>query len=393
MAKKKNSSKDVMLPHSDAKVTFYEKYLERYLAIMSVSRWQNRINIFDVFCGRGVYKDGGLGSPIRAVQVIKKTKIEHPSNTRFHLYLNDLDTHHTENVKLYLDANIPDHRQYVEIHYSNVDAEGLLDHLCRLLPSTPKDVRNLLFIDPYGYKSIHKDTLDRLMSNGRTEILLFLPVSFMHRFTHVAFDERCLKGTEPLRAFISDFFPEDHPVRSDEPMDVQQYISELNTAFSYNGKYYTACYEIQRDKKNYFALFFICSNLLGFEKVVEVKWALDDAYGKGFRLDNNVGMFPELVEFFKQEREEERVEMMRVALLNQLQKGPLNNGDIYKYTLRLGYLPTVANKALKHLQKDNLIEVKPIGFNRKVRKGAFYLNYKDYKESLIEVDLKHYENN
>ena len=71
----------------------------------------------------------------------------------------------------------------------------------------------------------------------------------------------------------------------------------------------------------------------------------------------------------------------------------LNNGDIYKYTLRLGYLPTIANKALKHLQKDNLIEVKPIGFNRKVRKGAFYLNYKDYKESLIEVDLKHYENN
>ena len=265
MAKKKNSSKDVMLPHSDAKVTFYEKYLERYLAIMSVSRWQNRINIFDVFCGRGVHKDGGLGSPIRAVQVIKKTKIEHPSNTRFHLYLNDLDTHHTENVKQYLDANIPDHRQYVEIHYSNVDAEGLLDHLCRLLPSTPKDVRNLLFIDPYGYKSIHKDTLDRLMSNGRTEILLFLPVSFMHRFTHVAFDERCLKGTEPLRAFISDFFPEDHPVRSDEPMDVQQYISELNTAFSYNGKYYTACYEIQRDKKNYFALFFISCNILYFK--------------------------------------------------------------------------------------------------------------------------------
>ena len=135
MAKKKKSSKDVMLPHSDAKVTFYEKYLERYLAIMSVSKWQNRINIFDVFCGRGVYEDGGLGSPIRAVQVIKKTKIEHPSNTRFHLYLNDLDTHHTENVKQYLDAHIPDHQQHVEIHYSNVDAEGLLDRLCASLPT------------------------------------------------------------------------------------------------------------------------------------------------------------------------------------------------------------------------------------------------------------------
>ena len=393
MTQKKKSSKDVMLPHSDAKVTFYEKYLERYLAIMSVSKWQNRINIFDVFCGRGVYEDGGLGSPIRAVQVIKKTKIEHPSNTRFHLYLNDLDAHHTENVKQYLDANIPDHRQYVDIHYSNVDAEGLLDRLCRMLAATPKDVRNLLFIDPYGYRSIHKDTLDRLMSNGKTEILLFLPVSFMHRFTHVAFDERQLKGTEPLRAFISDFFPENHPVRSDEPMDVMQYICELNTAFSYKGKYYTASYEIQRDKKNYFALFFICSNLLGFEKVVEVKWALDDAYGRGFRLDNNVGIFPEFVEFFKQEREEERVEIMRMALLNLLQKRGRCNGEIYEYTLRMGYRPTVAVAALKQLQKDDLIEVRNIGFKTKVRKGAFYLNYKEWKEPVIEVCLKQYENN
>ena len=392
MAKKKKSSKDVMLPHSDAKVTFYEKYLERYLAIMSVSKWQSRINIFDVFCGRGVYADGGLGSPIRAVQVIKKTKTEHPSDTIFHLYLNDLDTRHTENVKQYLDKNIPDHRQYVEIHYSNVDAEGLLDRLCRMLAGTPKEVRNLLFIDPYGYKSIHKDTLDRLMNNFRTEILLFLPVSFMHRFTHVAFDEKRVSGTVPLRAFISDFFPEDHPVRSDEPMDVRQYISELNNAFSYNGKYYTASYEIQRDNKNYFALFFICSNLLGFEKVVEVKWALDDDYGKGFRQEDNVTMFPEFVEQFKQHRESERVEMMRVALLNRLQMKGMCNGEIYEYTLRMGYRPTVAVAALKQLQNDNMIEVRSIGF-KKVRKGAFYLNYTYYKDPVIEVGLKYYENN
>jgi hypothetical protein len=85
--------------------------------------------------------------------------------------------------------------------------------------------------------------------------------------------------------------------------------------------------------------------------------------------------------------------MMRVALLNLLMERGRCNGEIYEYTLRMGYRPTVAVSALKQLQHDNLIEIKPIGFNRKVRKGAFYLNYKDYKESLIEVDLKHYENN
>ena len=392
MAKKKNSSKDVMLPHSDAKVTFYEKYLERYLAIMSVQKWYRRVNIFDVYCGRGVYKGGGLGSPIRAVQVIKKTKTDYPSSTQFHLYLNDLTKRHTANEQEYLAANISDCGQYVDIHYSNVDAEGLLDRLCRMLAVTPKDVRNLLFIDPYGYKSIHKDTLEQLMSNGKTEILLFLPVSFMHRFTHVAFDERRLKGTEPLRAFISDYFPEGNPVRSDEPMDVRTYISELADAFSYGGKYYTASFEIQRDKKNYFALFFICTNLLGFEKVIDVKWKLDDAYGKGFRLDNNEGMFPEFVEEFKQQREEERVEIMRVALLNLLKKRAMYNGEIYEYTLRMGYQPTVANKALKQLQNDNLIEVKSCGF-KKIKKGAFYVNHTHYKVPVVEVSLKDYENN
>ena len=268
-----------------------------------------------------------------------------------------------------------------------------MNRLCRKLAPTPTDVRNLLFIDPYGYKSIHKDTLEKLMDNGRTEILLFLPVSFMHRFTHVAFDERRLKGTEPLRAFISSYFPEGHPVRSDEPMDVRQYISELSGAFSYDGKYYTASFEIQRDKKNYFALFFICSNMLGFEKVIDVKWKLDDDYGRGFRLDNNEGMFPEFVEELKQQREEERVEMMRVALLNLLQKRGRSNKEIYEYTLRMGYMPKVAGAALKQLQKDDLIEVKSIGFDKKVRKGSFYLNYKGWREPEIEVCLKQNENN
>lgn len=391
MAKKKTSSKDVMLPHSDAKVTFYEKYLERYLAIMSVSRWQNRINIFDVFCGRGVYADGGLGSPIRAVQMIRKTKIEHPSNTIFHLYLNDLDKHHTDNVKQYLNEHIPDHTEYVEIHYSNMDAEVMLETLCRLLANTPKDVRNLLFIDPYGYKSIHKNTLYRLMFNGKTEILLFLPVSFMHRFTHVAFDEKKARGTGPLRQFISDYFPENHPVRSDEPIDVQHYIRELTKAFSYGNMYYTASYEIQRDAKNYFALFFICSNLLGFEKVIEVKWALDDAYGRGFRIDANEGMFPEIVDWFKTEREEERIHIMQMALVDFLSKRKRCNGEIYEFTLRLGYMIKVANVALKRLQEENRIKVELYDRSRKFRKGAFYLNYKDSKDVVIVVSLN--ENN
>ena len=79
---KKQTSKDIMLVHSKAKVDYYQKYLSRYLSIMSVAKNIEEVNIFDVFCGRGVYADGGLGSPIRTVQTVKDVHENHPSQKR-----------------------------------------------------------------------------------------------------------------------------------------------------------------------------------------------------------------------------------------------------------------------------------------------------------------------
>lgn len=70
-----------MLAHSRAKVDFYEKYLERYLPIMSYAKYVNTIYIYDVFCGRGVYENGGEGSPVRALKAIVEAKKKYPSNT------------------------------------------------------------------------------------------------------------------------------------------------------------------------------------------------------------------------------------------------------------------------------------------------------------------------
>jgi len=384
--KTRKSAKDIMLPHSAAKVEFYEKYLEKYLAIMAVTGWCKQVNLFDVFCGRGEYDDGGWGSPIRAVKVLMKIQSEYNSNTEFHLYLNDLNVNHIDNVKICLKKYFPNYEEFVKIHYSHNDAEKMLAQLCRMLSSTPSNTRNLLFIDPYGYKYIHKDIIESLMSNRKTEILLFLPVSFMHRFTHVAFDEKKAKGTAPLKKFISDFFPENHPVRNEEPMDISKYIKELTKAFSFGNTIYAANFEIQRDAKNYFALFFFSSNLLGFEKIIRVKWELDKEYGRGFRLDHNQGVFPEFVQEFNERRETECVDKMRSELLALLEEKTCDNAFLYEFTLKCGYLPKIANAALKQMQEENLIKVTPIG-GAKYKKGAFYLSYGNYKQPKINISI------
>lgn len=380
MARRKKSAKDVMLPHSAAKVAFYRSYLEKLLSIMSVAKYFTRVNIFDVFCGRGVYADGGHGSPIQAMEAIKKVRENYPSNTEFRLYLNDVVKKYVLGVKEYINEHFQADG-LCKVKYLNAPAIRLFKELEAFLLTMPKTSKNLLFIDPYGYKDIHKNTLKRMMANDRTEILLFLPISFMHRFTHYAFDGNANKGALPLREFISEFFPEGHPVRSDEPMDVKQYIRELTKAFSFGGKYYTTSYFIERDSKNYFAVFFMTTNILGLEKAVDTMWELDEIEGKGFHQADSVSRQTTMFdEFFKEEDHKARMEYLRLLIVAFLGKRARSNAEIYEFILQQGYRVPHVNEVLRSLQNEELIEVKMCDNGKMARKGAFYVNYSNAKD-------------
>lgn len=379
---KKQTSKDIMLVHSKAKVDYYQKYLSRYLSIMSVAKNIEEVNIFDVFCGRGVYADGGLGSPIRTVQTVKDVHENHPSQKRFNLFFNDAEISYVKQVKKYLTENHPDHKEFCNIIYLCKPADTLFEKLCLFLPKTGFRTKNFLFVDPYGYKDINKLTIQRLLRNENTEILLFLPISFMHRFTHYAFNEDANNGALRLREFIEQFFPENHKIRSDDPINVMEYIEALAEAFSFGGQYYTSSYFIERDSKNYFALFSICHNLLGLEKAVETKWALDEEDGQGFHQPEKCQQLNLFAELYKEENRKEHFETLKTMLVTFLQKRR-TNGEIYRFVLRKGYLPKHANAVLKDLQNKNLIKVTLFDTGKEARKHSFYINYNDSKDSLM----------
>lgn len=388
MAGKKNSQ-NTMLAHSKAKVEFYEKYLERYLPILSLSKYISAINIYDVFCGRGVYENGGEGSPVRALKAIVAAKKKFPSNTRVTLRLNDKDENNIESVRQYITRVVPGFQQYCDVRFAHEDAETLLDKMAIWLQGTRKDERNLLFIDPYGYKTIHKDTLDGLMRNGKTEIILFLPVSFMHRFKDYAL-EADTETIAPLRRFMEEFFPEGHPVRGvAEEMNVHEYIDCLKEALSYQGKYYTSSYQIEREKGKFFALFFMTSNLLGFEKILEVKWELDEEDGNGFVLAKasphmQLSLFEE--DFAEAKRQEHSKRLM-YAIVDYLQE-PRDNSQMYEFVLRKGYLKQHGNGILKLLQDEGRLDVVDIVSGNAVRKGSFYLTYEASKNPKVKFLLK-----
>lgn len=168
----KKDPKNHLLIHSKAKVDFYKNYLERYLRILCLSKHIKNVNIYDIFCGMGIYEDGGKGSPIVAFEAISSffTEWNGKTNTKVSLAVNDISSQNVAKVKQYIESQS---HEFCNIRYFKEDIERMFRIVQEEVSKTQIDTRNIIFIDPYGYKNINKDKLFNLMKNGRTEIIFF----------------------------------------------------------------------------------------------------------------------------------------------------------------------------------------------------------------------------
>jgi three-Cys-motif partner protein len=387
MAKKNSSAKEIMYPHSQAKLDYYQSYLKRYLPILRLAGFTEKIYIFDVFCGTGIYEDGTKGSPILAFEAIKNSyyNLSGKSLTPVCLCANDLDSDKINGVKKYLsDKN---KKKYCDLGFYNKDASEFLDQIVKFVDTQNSASRNLVLIDPYGYKNIKKADLRRLLSKKNTEIILFLPISNIYRFSGKVLQEtdKCIVG---LRDFIYSFFPdENHPMRNGKASCEKEFIEHIRTALNFDDEYYSTSFYLQRDNKgHYFAMFSITSNLKGLEKIVEVKWNLNDETGEGFELPKPMlGLFDD--EFKEKTRDDQFNKLKNLVVDFISNKSIVNNKELYEFTLRNMFLIKHCNEVLKDLQKMGKIAVFDVEKNREARKGAFYLSYNNFTSKNVKVNI------
>lgn len=385
MKSKKPNVKETLQIHSQAKVEFYKTYLERYLVVLCMSKYIKNVNIYDVFCGKGIYDDGGKGSPVVAYDTIKRLYETHSlSETKITLHINDKSKERITIVKNYIEQN---KHPYCAVKSNNLDVDELFKVIIPEINSSTSDTRNIIFIDPYGYKNIKKELIYDLMRNGKTEIILFLPISHIQRFTNVAVqDEDEIVQYEPLRDFVYSFFPDpQHPVRQNT-VCVKEYIKYISDSLRFNNHFFTTSYYIERDKSNYFALFFISHHIFGFEKILEVKWTLDEDHGGGFKLP--APMESLFAEEFAQETKNENAKKLKNLLIGYL-KEPQTNRSVYEFVLDNEFLPKHANEVLTELQKENTkFHVEDINSKAPARKGAFYISYKYYSKPVVKMYIE-----
>lgn len=365
-----------ILPHSQAKLDLYQKYLEKYFSILGLAKGISKINIYDLFSGTGIYEDGKVGSPILAFQTIKDnrfffTKKNWPLKP-ISLFINDKDSEKVETVRLIIEEKgLPEKFQ---LECKSSDVIELFSEITERIEVQDGRERNLLFIDPYGYKTINPHVMRKLLQNGRTEIILFLPISFMHRFKNISLreDKACYKA---LNEFVTSLFPLEHPMREPEDLSIHDFIDYITKGFTFKGNNYCVSHSIERSKNNFFAVFFMTKHILGLERMLTVKWGEDNDFGKAYLIkkeSNQLGLFTQLD---KETNQKNNYQKLSEILLRKISnKHEFNNLDLYESTLKNEFLPKHSNQVMRDLKKAKRIKVLDAVTRNEIEKPRTYFN-------------------
>lgn len=222
----KRNVKTHLLDHSEAKVRLLGEYLKRYLNIICNDGYTKRIKVYDLFCGEGLYEDGGEGSPLVTMRQIKDIHFinvaKSSSVPKIDCHFNDIDEAKIKKVKASISGKSLYYPEFGEMEYSSDDYQVQYEKLLTILPKLKNQSQKaFIFIDPYEYKHIKASQIRNLMSRGSSEVLLWLPTQFMYRFAS--------NGTpEALKDFIEEIIPN---FKNWKPGNVWNFIEQMKLGF------------------------------------------------------------------------------------------------------------------------------------------------------------------
>lgn len=365
-------SQNNLYDHSAAKVRLLKEYMSAYLGILANAGWIKKVYLYDLFCGPGIYEDEGEGSPIVFLKEITRAHklVAGPRKklTYFKCLFNDKDSVKIARLKSNIQNKNLDISQYGQIKYRTDDYKIALDDV-KKETSNFKNERGFVFIDPYGYSEVSLADINALTNTGKSEVLLFMPTHHMYRFKDNGTPECLIRFMEDLD--ITD------KIKGIKGLDFIEIVMD-GFQNKLGNEVFVDSFVIKRDLNQFFCLFFITPNMLGYLKMLEAKWKIDKEEGRGWQGVQESNLF-------SQSNGTANTEKLRKLLLDFLKGGPKTSGELFEFIVRNRYLPKHGKEILQSIQ-DKLEIVAQNG--DKARKGAFYLSYTNFKENPNKVTVK-----
>jgi three-Cys-motif partner protein len=366
--KKPRDSQRNMYPHSAVKVELLRKYIQIYLNVLNNSNYVDDVYLFDLFCGPGIHKNDGIGSPLIMLEEINKI-CSFSDKKKYHCLFNDVDVEAIDQLQCSIgDKGLAS--SGLDIEYMSIDYRKVIELVVKKTAGMSAGQKAFVFIDPYGYGDIRVNDIFSLLSTKKTEVLLFLSTQFMFRFHKKA-------TPESLKKFIEELVPMSEWPESSTGIE---FIENLKESFKlrFDSGYYVDSFIIKRDAGQYFCLFFFTSHLYGFEKMLEAKWNIDKQEGRGWQYEHTYNLF---------DAQKSSNTIMFEGQLKEFLICPRTNKEVYEFTLNNNHLPRHSVDVLTELQESGQLEIKTKD-GGSVRKKSFYLDYQITKKEPDKVIMK-----
>ncbi len=364
MKVKKKGDSAILPSHSVAKVELYKYYLSVYLNIVDYAKNIKNVYLYDLFAGEGIYEDSQEGSPLIAVNVVKEHLEKFKSIPNIYFHFNDSqkstieeDKWKIERVQNFCVSRFENPK--VEYKFTRREFTELIPKVLSSLYGLKKNERALLFIDPFGYKDITIDFLEKVLNNDKAELLLFLPIDQMYRFAYTV-QEKENKGFLPLKKLIDYLFPEKLKQHTSALVFIESLSNRFKSKFPNR---WISYFHIEKETNKFYCLMFFSPNKQGHKAMLEAKWKMDNEEGKGYNQNKTTQLFSLKKITYKDKLEEYLTNTEIVT-----------NHDLFEFGLKNDMLPKHTNEILKTFNNEKRLEV--ISLDKGSNKGNYIGNDK-----------------
>lgn len=271
--------------HTAAKHRVLRAYLDGWIPVLAQQELKARgrgsspprLLLVDGFAGPGRYAGGELGSPLILLEaLLSHGTFPKLGDVRFIYLFIERDKRRVERLREEV-AGLGQLPSNVEVHIEHGEFETVFGSLLDQV-TTPGNglVPTFAFIDPFGYSTASMSLTGRLLAFPRCEALIFLPLSFVHRFVgregqHAALTS--LFGSEDWRPAIA--------LEGEERRVFLRQLFERQMAANPNVAHVRS-FQLRTGDGNDYRLVFGVGHDKGLDLAKDAMWKVDPVAGTSF---------------------------------------------------------------------------------------------------------------
>lgn len=357
-------------PFDDAtqiKLAVFGGYMREWISLMltKTDKQFKRLRICDFFAGPGVDGDGNPGSPLIAMAEVMaycKSRAELKADIPLQMIFCDADSEHVRT----LEERVQERKCREGCCSFEFCAEPFSVAFARYRPQLAlTGSANLVILDQFGVKEVTPETLDDLLSCGRTDVMFFISSSFVRRFI----------DTPEIRTKFS-INPEE--VGNVEYKAIHRYLCAYYRSALRCPDAMLAPFSIKKGS-NIYGIIFATRHRSGMDKFLSVCWKIDPSTGQSnYDMDDDPAwggeqfLLPELNTI-------KRVDFFEKALLTFIGTQAPDNVELDSFCLAEGFSRAKASESLRAMQNSNRILIVDATTGAPARRGSFYLSEADVR--------------